>query len=90
MGWEGCTKDSGMAVDGLKSTSDVALMLCFKEEGEEKEGEEESLRLEGKEFEGGDWGCPTINACLGSVKSGSATFLCFKRASRRAFNFSAL
>lgn len=85
MGWEGCRKGSGMAVDGLKSTSDVGLLiLTFREEGEENEEEEGSLRLEGKSFEGG------VDVCLGSVKLESALFFCFRRASRRAFIFSAL
>ena len=54
MGREGCTKNSGMAVDGLKSMSDVGLlMLSFREEGEEREEEVCSLRPEAKGFEGG-------------------------------------
>lgn len=36
-------------MDGLKSTSDVGLVLNFREEDGEKE--EDSLRLEGKGFE---------------------------------------
>jgi hypothetical protein len=88
MGDEGCTSNSGMAVDGLKSTSDVGLTVSFREEGDE-EREDGSL-AEGKEFKGGVWGCPITDDFLGSVELGSATFFCFKRASRRAFNFSAL
>ena len=84
IGCEGCTKNSGMAVEGLKSTSDIALMLSFRDDGKE-EGEEGSLGLKGKGFEGGVWGCP-----IGSVKLGPTTFFCFKRASRRAFILSAL
>lgn len=83
IGREGCTKNSGMAVDGLKSTSDIALMLNLREDG--KEVGEGSLGLKGKGFEGRVWGCP-----VGSVKLGPTTFFCFKRASRRAFIFSAL
>ena len=74
-GWGGCTESSGIAVDGLKSTSDVELMLRFREEGEEKEGEG-TLRLEEGGFEG-VWGCPKTDAR-------------FNRASRRAFIFNAL
>lgn len=84
IGCEGCSENSGMAVDGLKSTSDIALMLSFREDGKE-EGEEGSLGLKEKGFEGGVWGCP-----VGSVKLGPPTFFCFKRASRRAFILSAL
>lgn len=84
IGCEGCTKNSGMAVDGLKSTSDIALMLNFREDGKE-EGEEGSLGLKGKVFEGGVWSCP-----VGSVKLEPTTLFCFKRDSRRAFIFSAL
>ena len=83
VGCEGCTENSGMAVDGLKSTSDIALMLSFREDG--KEEEEGRLGLKGKGFEGGVWGCP-----VDSVRLGPTTFFCFKRASRRAFNLSAL
>lgn len=89
MGWEGCTMISGGPVDGLKSTSDI-LMPNFREEGEEKVEEEGGLKLEGEKFKGGVWSCcPTTDDCLGSVKLGEIIF-CFKRASRRAFIFSAL
>lgn len=81
IGCEDCTENSGIAVEGLKSTSDIALMLNLREDGKE-EGEEGSLGLKGKGFEGGVWGCP-----VGSVPG---TFFCFKRASRRAFSLSAL
>ena len=84
IGCEGWTENSGMAVDGLKSTSDIPLMLSFREDGKE-EGEEGSLELKGKGFEGGVWGCP-----VDSVELGPTTLFCFKRASRRAFNFNAL
>ena len=84
IGCDGCTKISEIAVDGLKSTSDIALMLSLREDGKE-EGEEGRLGLNKKGFEGGVWGCP-----VGSVKLGPATFFCFKRASRRAFILSAL
>jgi hypothetical protein len=76
-----------MAVDGLKSTSDIGLMLSLQERHDE-EGEEGSLTFKGKGFKGGVWGCPVI--ALVSVKLGFVTFLCFKRASRRAFIFSTL
>ena len=49
---EGCLKNSGMEVDGLKSTSDIALMLSFGEDGRE-EGEESRLGLRGKRLKEG-------------------------------------
>ena len=84
IGCEGCTKNSGMAVDGLKSTSGIALTLNFREDGKEV-GEDGRLGLKGNGFGGGVWGC-----FVGSVKLGPTTFFCFKRASRRAFILSAL